>query len=110
MKLLIAIAALLPLTCLAQPLNSMNNPNLPGYQNPTVTRMNQQMNNQQIQQQSMLNQGVRNSATLQGQRLQSQMNSDTQRVLNDSPGQQSITGSGGGMLNGNSSQQHMLNH
>ncbi|BDH44233.1 hypothetical protein TUM12370_02770 [Salmonella enterica subsp. enterica serovar Choleraesuis] len=108
MRLLIAVAALMPMVALAQPINTLNNPNLPGYQNPTLTRMNQQMNSQQLQQQSMLNQSVINNNSLQQQRLQSQLNSNSQRVLNSQPGQQVLPNNGSGMLNGGG-QQRMLN-
>ncbi len=56
MKRLLLITALLPFAVLAQPINTMNNPNQPGYQIPSQQRMQTQMQTQQIQQQGMLKQ------------------------------------------------------
>ncbi|MEA5720463.1 DUF2756 domain-containing protein, partial [Salmonella enterica subsp. enterica serovar Virginia] len=39
-----------------QPINTMNNPNQPGYKIPSQQRMQTQMQTQQIQQQGMLKQ------------------------------------------------------
>lgn len=54
MKRLLLITALLPFAVLAQPINTMNNPNQPGYKIPSQQRMQTQMQTQQIQQQGML--------------------------------------------------------
>lgn len=108
MKSLVTLVALLPLAVFAQPINSMNNPDLPGYQNPSQVRMSQQMNDQQLQQQSMLNQDVSSSNNMLNQQLQSNMNNDSQRVLDLQPGTQIMPNQGGGMLSGDG-QQHMLN-
>lgn len=56
MKRLLLITALLPFAVLAQPINTMNNPNQPGYQIPSQQRMQTQMQTQQIQRQGMLKQ------------------------------------------------------
>ncbi|ADO46576.1 DUF2756 family protein [[Enterobacter] lignolyticus] len=110
MKRLLLLAALLPFTVLAQPLNVTNNPNQPGYIIPSQQRMQNQMQSQQIQQQGMLNQQVQNQSQMQQQRLQSQLNNNQQRVIDLQPGQQMLPNSNGGMLNGggSSGQQHML--
>ncbi len=50
MKRLVMLAALVPFVALAQPLNTMNNPNLPDYQNPSQQRLSTQMKTQQTQQ------------------------------------------------------------
>lgn len=56
MKRLLLITALLPFAVLAQPINTLNNPNQPGYKIPSQQRMQTQMQTQQIQQQGMLKQ------------------------------------------------------
>lgn len=80
MKRLLLITALLPFAVLAQPINTMNNPNQPGYQIPSQQRMQTQMQTQQIQQQGMLKQQMQTQARSQQQNLQSQLNANTQRV------------------------------
>lgn len=50
MKRLLLLAMLLPFAGFAQPINTMNNPNQPGYQIPSQQRMQTQMQTQQIQQ------------------------------------------------------------
>ena len=55
MKKLLIIAALLSPYSFAQPVNVLNNPNQPGYVNPSEQRMQNQMQSQQIQQKGMLN-------------------------------------------------------
>ena len=50
MKRLLILAALLPFAALAQPLNTMNNPNQPGYVIPSQQRMQTEMMGQQQQQ------------------------------------------------------------
>ncbi|EAS3605063.1 DUF2756 family protein [Salmonella enterica] len=94
MKRLLLITALLPFAVLAQPINTMNNPNQPGYQIPSQQRMQTQMQTQQIQQQGMLKQQMQTQARSQQQNLQSQLNANTQ----------------GGMLSGNGNPDRMLNH
>lgn len=110
MKRLILVAALLPLTAFAQPINTTNNPNLPGYENPTQQRMQTQMLNQQQQQKGMLNQNLQTQTRLQQQHLEAQINNNAQRVR-----QAVLPNTNGGMLNQSVSsdatltqQQHML--
>ncbi|WP_310608366.1 DUF2756 family protein [Buttiauxella brennerae] len=121
MKKILLLATLLPLTCLAQPINTMNNPNQPGYQIPSQQRMQQQMQTQQIQQKGMLNQQLQMQTQVQQQHLESQINNNSQqnvfKVKKTLPNeldvgtQQVLPNNNGGMLSGNSStssQDHML--
>ncbi len=113
MKRLILVAALLPFAVLAQPINTLNNPNQPGYQNPSQQRMQNQMMIQQQQQTGMLNQQLQTQTRVQQQHLQTQMNNDTLRVQQSQPGGQVLPNTNGGMLSGVDSsggvqQQHML--
>lgn len=120
MKRLILVAVLLPLTAFAQPINTLNNPNLPGYQNPTQQRMQTQMLNQQQQQKLKLNQSVQTQSRLQQQHLEAQINNNSQRVKRSQPGeldtgQQMLPNNNGSMLNQRQNsdstlmqQQHML--
>ncbi|MGQ7188258.1 DUF2756 domain-containing protein, partial [Escherichia sp. HC-CC] len=48
MKRLLILTALLPFVGFAQPINTLNNPNQPGYQIPSQQRMQTQMQTQQI--------------------------------------------------------------
>ena len=50
MKRLLLLTALLPFVGFAQPINTLNNPNQPGYQIPSQQRMQTQMQTQQIHQ------------------------------------------------------------
>ncbi|EEA9999666.1 DUF2756 family protein [Salmonella enterica subsp. enterica serovar Typhi] len=100
MKRLLLITALLPFAVLAQPINTMNNPNQPGYQIPSQQRMQTQMQTQ---------------ARSQQQNLQSQLNANTQRVQQGQPGngmlgQQTLPNTQGGMLSGSGNPDRMLNH
>ncbi len=118
MKRIAIIAALLPFSVLAQPLNTTNDPHQPGYVIPSQQRMQTQMLNQQQQHQGMLKQQMQTQTRLQQQQLQTQINNNSQRVRQAqpgelNPGQQVLPNSGAGMLSGetNSSgvtQQHML--
>jgi hypothetical protein len=121
MKRLIIAAVFLPLSAFAQPLNTTNNPNLPGYQIPSQQRMQTHMLNQQQQQKGMLNQSVQTQSRLQQQHLEAQINNNTQRVREAQPGeldpgkQQMLPNTRGGMLNQGvnseatlTQQQHML--
>lgn len=121
MKPYLILAALLPFGAFAQPLNTMNNPNLPDYQIPSQQRMQTQMLNQQSQQKGMLNQQLQTQTRIQQQHLESQINNNSQRVIASQPGepnlprQQPLPNSNGGMLNGGvnsdtslNTQQHML--
>lgn len=121
MKRLLILAAFLPLAAFAQPLNTTNNPNLPGYQIPSQQRMQTQMLNQQQQQKGMLNQNLQTQTRLQQQHLEAQINNNSQRVRQAQPGeldpstQQVLPNTNGGMLNQSvnsdatlGQQQHML--
>ena len=121
MKRLIIVAALLPLTAFAQPINTTNNPNLPGSEIPSQQRMQTHMLNQQQQQKGMLKQSVQTQSRLQQQHLEAQINNNTQRVREAQPGeldpsrQQVLPNTNGGMLNQRvnsdaslTQQQHML--
>ena len=104
MKRLLILAALLPFTALAAPLNIDNNPNQPGYEIPSQKRMQTRMLNQQQQQSSMLNQQRKVQTQQQQQHLQNQLNANQQRVQQAQPGmlnqqqQQPLPNSNGGML------------
>ena len=87
MKRLLILTALLPFVCFAQHINTLNNPNLPGYQIPSQQRMQTQMQTQQIQQKGMLNQQLKTQTQLQQQHLENQINSNSQRVLQSQPGE-----------------------
>ena len=113
MKAMLYLAALLPLSALAQPINIDNNPNQPGYVVPSQQRMQNQMMIQQQQQTGMLNQQLQTQTRVQQQHLQTQMNNDTLRVQQSQPGGQVLPNTNGGMLSGVDSsggvqQQHML--
>ena len=122
MKPYLILAALLPFGVFAQPLNTMNNPNLPDYQIPSQQRMQTQMLNQQSQQKGMLNQQLQTQTRIQQQHLESQINNNSQRMIQSQPGelnpsrQQVLPNGNGGMLNKsvnsdaslNTQQQHML--
>ena len=113
MKRLLLLAALMPFAVLAQPFNTMNDPNQPGYQNPSQQRMQNQMTNQQQQQKGMLNQQLQNQTRVQQQHLQTQMNTNTQRIQQSQPGEQYLPNTNGSMLNSGTNQtgqqqQHML--
>ena len=86
MKRLLSLALLLPLSAFAQPINTMNNPNQPGYQIPSQQRMQTQMLNQQSQQKGMLNQQLQTQTRMQQQHLESQINNNSQRMLDSQPG------------------------
>ncbi|MDV5354087.1 DUF2756 family protein [Enterobacter asburiae] len=116
MKRLVIVAALLPFTAFAQPLNPTNNPNQPGYVVPSQQRMQTQMLNQQQQQQGLLKQQQQTQSRQQQQNLQMQMNDNSQRIRQAQPGeldpahQQVLPNSNGGMLSqGSSSGGGMLN-
>ncbi|MDY1038112.1 DUF2756 family protein [Lelliottia sp. CFBP8978] len=112
MKRLLILTALLPFAALAQPLNTMNNPNQQGYVIPSQQRMQTEMTGQQQQQKGMLNQQLRTQTQLQQQNLQTQMNNNTQRIQQGQPREQVLPNTNGGMLSGGmsqeSGQQHML--
>ncbi|EHG7611158.1 TPA: DUF2756 family protein [Citrobacter sedlakii] len=109
MKRLFILTALLPFACFAQPINTMNNPNQPGYQIPSQQRMQTQMQSQQIQQKGMLNQQLKTQTQQQQQHLQTQINNNQQRIQQGQMREQPLPNSGGGMLSGGqSSSQKML--
>ena len=70
MKRLLLLAMLLPFAGFAQPINTMNNPNQPGYQIPSQQRMQTQMQSQQIQQKGMLNQQLQTQTRMQQQHME----------------------------------------
>ena len=78
MKRLLLLAMLLPFAGFAQPINTMNNPNQPGYQIPSQQRMQTQMQSQQIQQKGMLNQQLQTQTRMQQQHMENQINTNTQ--------------------------------
>nr|WP_318383406.1 DUF2756 family protein [uncultured Enterobacter sp.] len=121
MKRYVILAALLSPGAFAQPINTLNNPNQPGYEIPAQQRMQTQMLNQQSQQKGMLNQQLQTQTRVQQQHLESQINTNSQRVRQGQPGelnssrQQMLPNAGGGMLNNSvnsdstlGTQQHML--
>lgn len=120
MKKLLLLTALAPLFSFAQPLNTMNNPHLPDYQNPSQQRMQVQMQTQQTQQKGMLNQQLQTQTRVQQQHLESQINNNTQQPLRvrqtlpdelDVEKQQVLSNTNGGMLSGSeraAQQEHML--
>lgn len=111
MKRYLILTALLPFAVLAQPLNTLNNPNQPGYEIPSQQRMQTQMLGQQQQQKGMLNQQLKTQTQLQQQSLQNQMNNNTQMIQQGQPRVQPLPNTNGGMLSGGTSdgqQQHML--
>lgn len=117
MKKLLILAALLSPCSIAQPINVLNNPNQPGFVNPSEQRMQNQMQSQQIQQKGMLNQQLQTQTRVQQQHLESQIDTNTQRIRESAPGelnpqtQQMLPNTSGSMLNnGSSSQDRMLNN
>jgi len=112
MKRLLILTALLPFAVLAQPLNTLNNPNQPGYEIPSQQRMQTQMMGQQQQQKGMLNQQLHTQTQIQQQHLQTQMNNNTQMIQQGQVREQPLPNTNGGMLSGGTSpssgQQHML--
>lgn len=104
MKRLLILAALLPFTALAAPLNIDNNPNQPGYEIPSQQRMQSRMLNQQQQNKGMLNQQLKLQTQQQDQHLQNQLNTNQQRIQQTQPGmlnapnQQAVPKRNGDML------------
>jgi len=86
MKKLLLLVLLLPLGSLAQAPNSLNNPNLPGYQNPSQQRLQTQMQAQQQQQQKTLNQQIQSQSLQQQQQLNSTLKTQRQHVQESQPG------------------------
>ena len=112
MKRLPILIALLPFAALAQPINTLNNPNQQGYVIPSQQRMQTEMMSQQQQQKGMLNQQLKTQTQVQQQHLQNQMNTNTQRVQQGQMREQPLPNSNGGRLGGgvsqSSGQQQML--
>ena len=104
MKRLPILIALLPFAALAQPINTLNNPNQQGYVIPSQQRMQTEMMSQQQQQKGMLNQQLKTQTQVQQQYLQNQMNANTQRVQQGQMREQPLSNSNGGMLGGGVSQ------
>lgn len=100
MKAMLYLAALVPLSVMAQPINIDNNPNQPGYVVPSQQRMQNQMQTQQMQQQNTLKQGIQSQSRTQQQHLQTQLNNDRQRVQqnNNLTREQPLPNTNGGML------------
>lgn len=100
MKAMLYLAALLPLSVMAQPINIDNNPNQPGYVVPSQQRMQNQMQTQQMQQQNNLKQSIQSQSRAQQQHLQTQLNNDRQRVQqnNNLTSEQPLPNTNGGML------------
>ena len=69
MKRLLILTALLPFAALAQPINTLNNPNQPGYVIPSQQRMQTEMMSQQQQQKGMLNQQLKTQTQVQQQHM-----------------------------------------
>jgi len=82
---LIALAALLPLSGMANTLNN-NNVNQPGY-NPSQQRMQTQMQTQQQQQQRLLHQDQQGQTKNMQRQLRKNRDSTRQQVLQSQPGQ-----------------------
>ncbi|MEN3752789.1 DUF2756 domain-containing protein [Mangrovibacter yixingensis] len=80
MKRYLILALLLPVTAMAVPLNTTNNPNQPGYVNPSQQRVQQEMRTQQMQQKSQLNQAATAQQQQQQQKLRQQLNEAQQRT------------------------------
>lgn len=115
-KMLMVIAALMPLSVLAQPLTPQQQQlsNDARMTNPSQQRQQQEMRLQQSQQQSMLRQNVQNQQQRQQQNLQNQIRSNNTMIQNSQPGkllpraEQTLPNTNGGMLSGGGSGQHML--
>ncbi|QDY40627.1 DUF2756 domain-containing protein [Candidatus Pantoea soli] len=86
-KWLIVIAALLPLSSMANMLNNTSQPNQPGY-NPSQQRMQTQMQVQQQQQQQKLRQDQQQQNQEMQRKLQERRDSARARVIQSQPGQQ----------------------
>ena len=114
---LMVIAALLPLSALAQPLTpqQQQQSNDARMINPSQQRQQQEMQIKQSQQQSMLRQSVQNQQQRQQQSLQNQIQNNNNLIQDSQPGkllprgEQPLPNTDGGMLTGGgNSGQHML--
>lgn len=86
MRNLLMLLMVIPLSALAQPPNSLNNPNLPGYQNPSQQRLQTEMQTQQKVQQNRLQQQIQTESRQHQQQLNQELNASRQRVLESQPG------------------------
>ncbi|MDZ7279781.1 DUF2756 domain-containing protein [Pantoea eucrina] len=93
-KWLIVIAALLPLSSMANMLTNTNEPYKPGY-NPSQQRMQTQMQGQQQQQQQKLRQDQQQQNQEMQRKLQERRDSAQQRVITNQPGQSNATSNSG---------------
>lgn len=115
-KICFAVALLLPLYALGQPLTPQQHFNQMHQVNPSQQRIQQEMQFNQTQQQGMLRQNVQNQQQYQQQHLQNQIQSNSNRVLQSQPGNalpnpQPLPNVNGGMLNNmDSGQPRMLQH
>lgn len=87
MRKLMLLAALMPFAALAIPLNPTNNPNQPGYVNPSQQRLQNEMHTQQMQQQRTINEQLQTQVQQQRQRLHSQFDNNQQQVVPAGRGQ-----------------------
>ncbi|MCU5771223.1 DUF2756 domain-containing protein [Erwiniaceae bacterium BAC15a-03b] len=85
---LIIFAALVPLSGMANTLNSTNDPNKPGY-NPSQQRMQQKMQTNQQQQMLKLKQDQQRQSQDQQRKVQEQRDSAQQRIIKTQPGSNS---------------------
>ena len=90
MRNLLILLMAIPLIALAQPPNSLNNPNLPGYQNPSQQRLQTDMQTQQKVQQNRLQQQLQTESQQQQQQLNQELNTSRQHVLESQPGMMSM--------------------
>lgn len=86
MRNLLMLLIAVPLSALAQPPNPLNNPNLPGYQNPAQQRLQTEMQSQQKTQQNRLQQQIQTESQQQQLQLNQELNASRQRVLDSQPG------------------------
>lgn len=86
MRNLLMLLMVIPLSALAQPPNPLNNPNLPGYQNPSQQRLQTEMQTQQQVQQNRLQQQIQTESRQHQQQLNQELNASRQRVLESQPG------------------------
>lgn len=112
MKRLLILTALLPFAALAQPINTLNNPNQPGYVIPSQQRMKTEMMSQQQQQKGMLNQQLKTQTRVQQQHHAKPDEYQHPARAAGPDAEQPLPNSNGGMLGGgvsqSSGQQHML--
>ena len=82
MKRLLILTALLPFVGFAQPINTLNNPNQPGYQMPQPAADANPDADSAKSSKGMLNQQLKTQTQLQQQHLENrQINNNSQRVV-----------------------------